>query len=180
VIAEYHAGEKRTAAKHIEAVRELAFKSCDGAPLPPVGYGGASAEEGWRESWTYAGLPLMVPPDNNVEHQIQCVWTAMNRKIQTGMHPGLSQLIFFDDLTSVLGEVISYTREVDENGDATDKISEKSKYHLLDSLRYVGASVFVMPVSAESGIREIHKKETDSFEVQLESIMGRLFRNGKK
>jgi hypothetical protein len=49
------------------------------------------------------------------------------------------RLFIFDDLVELLDEVGSYSRELDEMGNPTEAIADKSSYHLLDALRYIGS-----------------------------------------
>lgn len=137
VISTYHAGEKRTAADHIRHLREMAVLAVDGKPGAPFGYGGSAMEDGWRESWTLSGLPLSEPPEKDVELQIQTVWSAFKR----------GRLVIFDDLSALLREVDTYARELNANGDRTDRIANKSSFHRLDALRYVAPALLGLPLS---------------------------------
>ena len=46
-------------------------------------------------------------------------------------------LYFLDDVDNILDEVQSYARMIDESGETTDKIANKSTYHAIDALRYI-------------------------------------------
>jgi hypothetical protein len=48
------------------------------------------------------------------------------------------ELFIFSSLSGLLDEVQSYSREVDDAGNPTEKIADKESYHRLDALRYVG------------------------------------------
>ena len=89
--------------------------------------GGAVAEDGWRESFTAAGWPITKPRVHEVEAGINRVygWHQQNR------------LFVFDDLKEYLDEKLSYSRELDDQYQPTEKIDQKSKYHLMDAERYI-------------------------------------------
>ena len=48
-----------------------------------------------------------------------------------------NRLYVFDDLTGLIDELGSYSRELDENQEPTEVIEDKAKYHRLDALRYI-------------------------------------------
>jgi len=148
VITTYHAGEKRTAVEHVQLIQEKIHAAIEGGKASiPVGYGGSAGEDGWREAWVGAKLPVSIPPDSNVEVQIQTVWSAFKR----------GRLVIFDDLDSILREVDTYSREVDANGERTTKIANKSKFHRLDALRYIATAVLRSPIG-KPAIEVIKKK----------------------
>jgi len=47
------------------------------------------------------------------------------------------ELFIFDTCTGLLDELMTYSRELDEMGNPTEKIADKSDFHHLDALRYV-------------------------------------------
>jgi hypothetical protein len=49
----------------------------------------------------------------------------------------LNQILVFEDLHGILDELQSYSRELDEMGEPTEKIDAKETFHLLDAVRYV-------------------------------------------
>ncbi len=51
-----------------------------------------------------------------------------------------NQLFVFDECQEFLDEIMSYTREMDDSYQVTDKIVNKSRFHLMDSLRYIMSS----------------------------------------
>ncbi len=89
--------------------------------------GGARAETGFREACTAAGWPIAEPREFGVEAGINIVY---------GWHQQ-NKLFVFSDLDMYLGEKTSYSRELDENYVPTEKIDQKSKFHLMDAERYV-------------------------------------------
>ena len=118
VFSEYHNG-KISVESHVKNIQ---------ASYPPLeSYGGAASEGDWRAEFGGAGIPIQKPPITSVEVGIERVFDAIkNRK-----------LFFFDNVVNLLDEVSSYSREVDSDGEPTEKIAEKSTYHLLDALRYI-------------------------------------------
>ena len=89
--------------------------------------GGANHEDGWRESFTAAGWPIVKPRMREVEAGINRVygWHQQNR------------LFIFDDMTEYLDELMSYSRKLDDNYQPTLEIDNKSRYHILDAARYL-------------------------------------------
>ena len=49
----------------------------------------------------------------------------------------MNQILVFEDLHGLLDELQSYSRELDEMGEATEKIDAKETFHYADALRYV-------------------------------------------
>ena len=119
---EYKAGS-RTAREHAEALRA-------GEPMLPMCVGGSKSEGQWRSEFRAAGLPVREPdvtgPDS-VEVGVDRVYGAFRR----------NEVFVFDDLAGFLEEVGSYSRELDDAGEPTEKIADKESYHHLDACRYV-------------------------------------------
>lgn len=115
---EYHAGG-RTAAQHADYLRqgEQGF----------IAFGGAKSEGQWRDEFGAAGLPIGEPAVSDVEVGINRVYGTIKR----------NELRVFDSLTGLLDEIWSYSRELDDMGEPTEKIADKETYHHLDALRYV-------------------------------------------
>jgi hypothetical protein len=89
--------------------------------------GGAQHEDGWRESFTAAGWPIRKPREREVEVGINRVY---------GWHKG-NRLFVFSDVVDYLHEKQSYSRKLDSNFEPTKEIEDKSRFHLMDSERYV-------------------------------------------
>ncbi len=123
---EYHHGG-RTAADHKQAL--LA-----GEPSLPRTTGGSGSEDQWRAEFAAAGLPVYEPkvtgPDS-VEVGINRVYGLFKT----------DRLYIMDDLTGLLDELRSYSRELDDSGQPTEKIEAKDTFHRLDALRYVGGQL---------------------------------------
>lgn len=113
---EYEAGGK-TAGEHCAALSEWEARDW---------FGGAPSEGQWRLEFGRAGLPVRQPPTGDVEVGIGQVYAL----IKTG------RLRVFDTCRGVLQQMGTYSRKLDRDGRATAEIADKSRYHLLDALRY--------------------------------------------
>ena len=116
---EYKAGG-RTAKEHVNAMMA-------DEPTPLRVVGGAKSEGQWRQEFSAAGLTVRGPDITEIELGIDRVFGA-HRK---------DKIIVFDDLPGYLDEKMSYSRELDENGDPTDKIEDKNSFHYMDAERYI-------------------------------------------
>jgi hypothetical protein len=116
---EYKAGG-RTAKEHTN-------KILSGEPGMPFAVGGSKSEGQWRQEFGQAGLPIREPRISDVEVGINRVYKAHRQ----------NRLIVFDDLPGYMDEKMSYSRELDENGEPTEKIEDKNSYHFMDSERYI-------------------------------------------
>ena len=98
--------------------------------------GGAPSEKQYRMDWRRHGIPVKQPPVSDVEVGILMV----TELIRTGRFrvsrkcPGL------------LSELGSYQREVDPEGNPTERILDKESFHLLDATRYFATWVLARPV----------------------------------
>lgn len=115
----YHAGN-RTAKEHVAAL--LA-----GEPTIPLCVGGSHSEDQWRQEFAAAGLGVLEPPIKDVEVGINRVYAAHR----------CGEILVCSDLVDYLEEKTTYSRELDEQGEATEKIEDKSRFHLLDAERYL-------------------------------------------
>lgn len=92
--------------------------------------GGSWAEEEARYAYTAAGWPIFKPAIRDVEAGIDQVYSFVAK----------NQLFVFDSCQEFLDEIMSYTRVLDDSYEVTDKIVNKSRFHLMDSLRYIMSS----------------------------------------
>ena len=120
---EYHAGG-RTARQHAEHWRI-------GEPRLPRAFGGSRSEGQWRDEFAQAGLPMREPPVADVEVGINRVYGVIKH----------DNLLLFDTLTGTLDQMHTYSRVLDERGEATEGIEDKETFHYLDALRYGVAGI---------------------------------------
>lgn len=129
---------RETAEHHAQNIKE-------GEPVERItAVGGAGSEDQWRMEFTAGGLPVRKPSISDVEVGIDRVYGA----IKAGL------LVVFDDLLDFLTEIGNYSRVVDGDGNPTPAIQDKSTFHLMDGLRYVGSLVFGNEGDAESAVVE--------------------------
>lgn len=122
---EYFPKEKRTIQEHVEAIREL----------EPRGFalatGGAPSEDQWRSEFTEHGLEIERPRISEVEVGIDYVYAQHNT----------DKLLIFNDLGYYLDEKESYSRELDDQDEPTEKIEDKHSFHLMDAERYIVSEI---------------------------------------
>ena len=73
------------------------------------------------------GLPIHGP----AKPEVQSIEVGINRVFAAF---ALNQILVFDDLHGFLDGLQSYSREVDEMGEPTEKIEAKETFHLLSYL----------------------------------------------
>ncbi len=116
---EYKAGG-RTAREHARHLLE-------GEPCIPNCVGGSKSEGQWRDEFRDAGLYVREPKITEVEVGIDRVYGAHKR----------GELYVFDDLEGYLEQKATYSRELDEMGEPTEKIEAKETFHFMDAERYI-------------------------------------------
>jgi len=92
--------------------------------------GGAKGESGWRDAYAAEGWPIAEPKitgPGSVELQIDRVY-ALNK---------LNKVFAFDDLQDYLDEKESFSRELNEQYEPTDKIEDEANYHYMAAERYI-------------------------------------------
>ncbi len=114
----YHTGAK-SAKQHVASL----LSREDGVP---IAVGGAPSEEEWRDLFSRAGLPVYRPTIDGVEEGIEAVYEAFKS----------GRLFVFSSLDKVIDDFLSYARELDKDGEPTEKIEDKHSYHRLDAVRY--------------------------------------------
>jgi hypothetical protein len=119
IYREYLAGG-RTAAEHAKAL-------LDGEGVIPICVGGSKSEGQWRSEFRAGGLPVREPDQPLVEVGIDRVYGDIKSDL----------LYVFDDLPGLIGEFESYSRELDDAGEPTEEIRDKSTFHRLDAVRYI-------------------------------------------
>jgi hypothetical protein len=138
---EYKAGDRSAAEHCYHIMRGDPANGIPPEPRIPICAGGSKSEGQWRTEFKggrtvsgkrIAGLPIHAPPvrigDRNsiVESGILRVWQAF----------ATNQIVIFDDLHGLLDELGTYSRELDDTGEPTEKIQEKESFHRLDAVRY--------------------------------------------
>lgn len=118
-------------------------------------WGGSKSETQQRMDWGAAGLHISEPPISDVEGGINRVTALFKER----------RLFIFDTCKGIIDEAGTYSRELDVNGQPTEKIKDKATYHRLDALRYVasglsfGSAHLVKQPSQESKFRD--KQDSD-------------------
>jgi hypothetical protein len=124
---EYLAGGL-TAAEHAASWRK-------GEPRLPKAIGGSKSEGQWRKEFSSAGFPIAEPPVSEVEVGIDRLYAGIKQ----------DKLIVMEHLTILREMLRTYSRELDDRGEPTEKIEDKETFHVLDACRYIGAWLFRPP-----------------------------------
>lgn len=94
-------------------------------------WGGAPSEDQWRREFGAAGMPIIRPPIKEVDVGIDIVYSVLAAHGMT----------VFNTCTRWLDEVGTYSRQLDKDGQPTEKIADKETFHLLDCTRYVLSAI---------------------------------------
>ena len=89
--------------------------------------GGSHQEQDSRDLYSAAGWPILEPRTREVEAGILGCYGWMQQ----------NKLFCFKDVPLFLNEIQTYSRKLDENYQPTEVIENKSRYHVLDSMRYI-------------------------------------------
>lgn len=116
---EYKSGG-RTAKEHTEHLTR-------NEPMIPTCVGGSKSEGQWRDEFRAAGLPVQEPDVSEVEVGIDRVYGANKR----------NEIYYFNDLMGFWEHKLTYSRELDDNGEPTEKIEDKETFHFMDAERYI-------------------------------------------
>lgn len=111
-----HAGEAKT---HLATERVIRW------------VGGSASEGQPRRDWGAAGITVLEPPITDVESGIDRVTQLLKEH----------RLFIFESCAGVRDELGTYSRVLDENGQPTEKIKNKERYHHLDGLRYIAQTL---------------------------------------
>ena len=87
--------------------------------------GGSHQEEEIRYAYTASGWPIREPAIRSVEAGIDRAYSFL-----------ANNFYVFSNQHDLLNELLTYSRELDDDYEATDKIMRKSRFHLMDCLRY--------------------------------------------
>ena len=134
---EYRAGE-RSAVEHCYHLMK-GDKLNPPEPRIPICAGGSKSEGQWRREFAAGGTVNGVrvpgiPIHGPAKPEVQSIEVGINRVFAAF---ALNQILVFEDLHGFLDEIQSYSRELDEMGEPTEKIEAKETFHLLDAVRYV-------------------------------------------
>lgn len=123
---------KQSAYDNIQAWRSKMHRDSKGNvdEIITMSVGGAHGESGWRDAYSAQGWAIVEPyitgPDS-VEVQIEKVY-AFNKA---------NMVIVFDDLYDYLDEKESFSRELNDSYEPTDKIEDESSFHYMAAERYI-------------------------------------------
>jgi hypothetical protein len=111
-------------------------KDASGAVRIPYAVGASGSEDQWREEFRGAGLPVVEP------QVMETAGTGQGSVVEVGINRVYAafkskEVYVFNTCEGLLDELESYSRELDESGEATEKIENKSSFHHLDALRYI-------------------------------------------
>lgn len=109
-------------------------------------WGGTAAETAQRMAWQAGGVPMAQPVIYDVEAGISHLVGLIRQ----------DRLKVFTGLTQLRSQLLSYSREVDSEGNILEKVANKERYHLVDALRYACSAY---PV--ELGIKEEQPEESE-------------------
>jgi hypothetical protein len=87
---------------------------------------GQKSEKQYRLDWQAEGLPVHEPEFPEVDPGIDKVIALIKEK----------RFYIFNTLAGCKDQFGTYSRKVDDNGQTTDEIKDKEKYHYLDAIRY--------------------------------------------
>lgn len=104
-------------------------------------WGGSGSEDQYRRDWGAAGLHVNEPEIKEVESGIDKVIELIKTK----------RLRVFESCAALLDEIGRYSRVLNEQGEPTEEIKDKKKFHLLDALRYFAVGVMTGLTQQEEG-----------------------------
>src|SRR5262245_56099101 len=102
------------------AAEAHAVRMLKGQVTHPLFVGGSASEDDWRSKFQAAGIPVLEPPISAVEPQIDAAYKLISE----------DRLIVMDDCVGLLDQLASYSRELDDNGEPTEKIDNDAAHHL--------------------------------------------------
>lgn len=114
----------KTTQQHVDTVKAYSENNL-------LAWGGAKSETQQRWDWGAAGLPIQEPPIWEVEPGINRVIALLKER----------KLFILSTCTGIIDQMGTYSRELDANGQPTEKIKDKETYHYCDALRYVASGV---------------------------------------
>lgn len=172
----YHPGVQRTPVGHLrESFRGLGedyqFQDpdtgelCEGFRLTKsqvTAFGGALGEQDSRDLYALSGLTVCEPVfsgSGSVEAQIQTVWSAFEA----------GRLFVCEHLVELITDIQTFSMELDKDtNEATEKLKDEVKFHLLAALRYVVCSM----LPSEIEVRPMSALEASAPQMALPEEMG--------
>lgn len=121
IYREYLEGD-RTSPEHVAAIKKLS----EGERVV-IWALGQKSEKQYRLDWQAAGISAEEPPIHEVEPGIDRVIGLLKNY----------RIFVFDTCKGLLDQFGIYSRKIDENGQPTNEIKDKDKFHFLDALRYL-------------------------------------------
>lgn len=120
---------KKATSEHAADVRRLLQQNGENLVVAGVG---TKSEEQQRLDWRNEGIPVADMPFHDVESGIDKVIERLRQW----------RVFFFEDdgnngMSRLFDELGSYKRKLDTNDQVTEEIEDKTKFHLMDGLRYL-------------------------------------------
>ena len=103
----------------------------EGEPAFEMVYCGAPSEGQWRKELRAVGVMTSRPATGDLKLGIQRVYSELKN----------GRLVFFDDMTATLDQIVRYRHKRDRTGTVLKDIEGKATYHYLDALRYPVCSI---------------------------------------
>ena len=103
----------------------------EGEPAFEMVYCGAPSEGQWRKELRSVGVMTSRPATGDLKLGIQRVYSELKNR----------RLVFFDDMTGTLDQIVRYRHKRDRAGNVLKEIEAKATYHYLDALRYPVCSI---------------------------------------
>jgi phage terminase large subunit len=88
--------------------------------------GGSKSESQWRNEYRQEGVGFVPPKYNTVEMGINDVYSLIKN----------DRLYIMQNCPHVWEQLNDYSRVLDDQGEPTEEIDDKEKYHWIDALRY--------------------------------------------
>ncbi len=133
---EYLPGSGRSISEHV-----FEFKKITEGYNVVKRVGGSPQEDEIRQGYSAFGWHISAPKISSVEMGIDRVY-ALHKK---------NMVWVFNDLINYIDEKQTYSRELDENYNPTEKIADKQRYHLMDCDRYHFGDVIPVEIDSEVG-----------------------------
>lgn len=124
IFQEYSPGPGFTTDQHVQEFKKVA---ADYNVIKRAG--GSHQEEEIRVAYRAHGWNILEPKIRDVLAAIDRVQTLMEK----------NKLFIFEDCYQILFQINNYSWKLDEQGQPTNDIQDKARFHLLDALRYIAS-----------------------------------------